>query len=125
MLQQKAALTPSFIASEDDILFEFSDYIYAMGHLEWTGVAGFFCYVGAFGAVQLGKMDGNSVAYSLANIVAAILVGLSLLAEFNLASALIQTSWALLGLTGLALRARKAWPPARRALGVVLDSEVL
>ena len=54
---------------------------------------------------------------------AAALVAISLLAEFNLASALIQGSWIVIGTTGLALRVRKAWPRTRRTLGTTLEAE--
>jgi hypothetical protein len=79
-------------------------YFSNLGALEIAGVIGFFFYIGSFGAVQFGLLNGNSAAYSVLNILAATLVALSLLAEFNLSSALIQTSWIAIGLVGLALR---------------------
>ena len=100
----------------------FFDYLGAIGPLEWTGVAGFICYVSAFGAVQLGRLDGNSMAYTLANIAAASLVAISLFAEFNLASALIQSSWIVAGVVGLALRANRSWPAAREVLDATLEN---
>lgn len=86
---------------------DFSIYISNLGPYETVGVLGFICYIAGFGAVQLGAMDGNSATYSLINIVAASLVAVSLLAEFNLASALIQGSWITIGIIGLTLRAHK------------------
>lgn len=114
---------PLVITSEEDAMSEFSNYANSLGSLEWVGVAGFVCYVIAFGSVQFGKMDGNSMAYSLANVLAASLVAVSLLAEFNLASALIQSSWIMIGITGLYLRARNAWPAAREVFAATLDDE--
>lgn len=73
-----------------------------------TGIAGFFFYIFAFGAVQFDWLNGNSTLYSICNIVAASLVAVSLIADFNLASALIQGSWILIGFTGLILRWRRA-----------------
>lgn len=115
---------PLMITSKEDNVFEFSSYFSSLGPLEWAGIAGFFCYVLAFGSVQLGKMDGNSIAYSLANILAASLVALSLVAEFNLASALIQSSWILIGIVGLCLRAQRAWPATRKVFAATLEAEV-
>ncbi len=69
-----------------------------------TGLAGFFVYMFAFGAVQFDRLNGNSASYSICNIVAAGLVAISLIADFNLASALIQGSWIMIGATGLILR---------------------
>lgn len=89
-------------------MYEISNYVAGLGFYECIGVTGFICYVTAFGSVQLGLMDGNSAPYSLLNILAACLVGISLFADFNLASALIQGSWIIIGLIGLALR---GWRP--------------
>lgn len=100
------------------------NYFSALGSHELIGVMGFLCYICAFGSVQLGLMDGNSLAYSLSNILAASLVAVSLISEFNLASALIQGSWIIMGLIGLGLRVRRAWPTTRRALGTTLEAEV-
>ena len=69
-----------------------------------AGLAGFAAYVAAYGLVQLDKLDGNSSAYSVVNIVAAALVLVSLYRDFNLASALIQVTWISLGLIGMLLR---------------------
>jgi hypothetical protein len=82
-------------------------YISNLGPYETVGILGFICYISVFGAVQLGMIDGNSAAYSIINVVAASLGAVSLLAEFNLASALIQGSWITIGITGLMLRVLK------------------
>ena len=104
---------------------EFLKYISELGPYELIGVAGFFFYISPFCAVQLGWLDGNSTTYSLCNVIAASLVAISLIQEFNLASALIQGSWIVIGLVGLALRTVKTWPNARRVLTATLDTEVL
>lgn len=104
---------------------EFSQYFTDLGLYQFVGVLGFITYFISFGSVQFGLMDGNSTAYSLSNVLAASLVAVSLAAEFNLASALIQGSWIVIGLSGLALRAWKAWPSSRRFLNTTLDAETL
>lgn len=89
---------------------DFITYFSNLGPLEFVGVCGFLFYIGAFGSVQFGLMDGNGKSYCSVNILAAALVAISLIAEFNLASALIQGSWILIGLLGLALRNSKKSP---------------
>lgn len=106
-------------------MLEFIDYLARMGPLQVTGVLGFLTYITAFGSVQFGLLDGNSTTYSLANILAASLVAVSLIAEFNLASALIQGSWIVIGFAGLGLRVLKAWPSTRRVLNATLETEAL
>ena len=84
------------------------DYFSSLNLAQAIGVAGFFVYLLVFGAVQFEFMDGNGSAYTLGNIIAASLVGVSLTVDFNLASALIQGSWILIGLGGLIHRFLKA-----------------
>jgi len=69
-----------------------------------AGLAGVATYVGAYGALQLDLVDGNGVRYSVANVVAASLVLISLTSDFNLASAVIQVVWITIGITGLVIR---------------------
>ncbi|MEM9434470.1 MAG: hypothetical protein AAGA12_11155 [Pseudomonadota bacterium] len=69
-----------------------------------AGVAGFILYFLGFAGLQLGFVDGNKSGYSLCSILAAVLVLISLTEHFNLASAMIQISWILLGTTGLVCR---------------------
>ena len=85
-------------------MFEDTSYIADLGPYQLIGVAGFVVYVLSFAAVQLRQLNGNSIVYSLANILAATLVAISLIADFNLASALIQGSWIIVGFCGLFLR---------------------
>ncbi len=104
-------------------MVDFFEYLSGLGPYELVGILGFLTYLGAFGSVQFGVLVGNSTTYSLANVLAASLVAVSLAAEFNLASALIQGSWIVIGLAGLALRAWKAWPRTRRVLKATLETE--
>lgn len=68
------------------------------------GLAGVAGYVTSYLMLQLGFLDGNGARYSVANVLAAALVLVSLTDEFNLASALIQVIWIVIGVSGLALR---------------------
>lgn len=68
------------------------------------GVVGSIVYVGGFALVQAGRVCGNGHAYVFSKIIAAILVLISLVAEFNLGSFLIQVGFLAIGLWGLARR---------------------
>ncbi len=72
--------------------------------MQFFGLAGFVGYLGGFAGLQAGWIDGNGKSYSLINIISAFLVLLSLMEHFNLASALIQVSWIIIGVAGLAIR---------------------
>ena len=94
---------------------EIFKYFITIGPLQLIGVAGFFVYIAAFGLVQIGRLDGNGAHYSLLNVLAASLVATSLIAEFNLASALIQCSWIFIGLIGLSRHFLRKRPKRARA----------
>jgi hypothetical protein len=100
------------------------DYGQAIGLLQIIGVLGFLLYISAFAAVQWGVMNGNSLAYSLANVMSSVFVSISLIAEFNLSAALIQGSVITIGVTGLALRLRRARSKSRSILNTTLDGEM-
>lgn len=85
---------------------DISAYFTAQSPAQLIGLCGFIFYIGSFGAVQLGRMSGNGIAFSAANVAAAVCVGISLTVDFNLASALIQGSWIVMGLVGIGLRMR-------------------
>ena len=78
------------------------------GMFQALGVCGVLVYIGAFAALQLKMIDGNSLTYTAMNLAAASLVLISLIYDFNLASALIQISWIIIGLVGLLVRLRSS-----------------
>jgi len=69
------------------------------------GLTGVAVYVASYAALQLEMLDGNGALYSVMNVAGAAMVLVSLTADFNLASALIQIIWIIIGITGLAIRA--------------------
>lgn len=69
-----------------------------------AGLAGFGAYVAAYALLQFGVLSGDSLIYTGANTLAAALVLISLIADFNLASALIQITWIVIGVVGVLLR---------------------
>ncbi|MEL6571402.1 MAG: hypothetical protein AAFQ64_07085 [Pseudomonadota bacterium] len=74
-----------------------------------AGLVGFTFYMASFAALQFKVIDGHGLTYSLLNVLAAFLVLISLAAEFNLASALIQVGWIIIGCAGIILRLRKRY----------------
>lgn len=65
-----------------------------------AGLFGVLFYVGSYGALQLGRINGNALLYSGLNATAAIFVLISLYKNFNLASALIQIVWVSVSVAG-------------------------
>lgn len=104
---------------------EIVQYFLTIGFLQQVGILGFLVYIGAFGGVQFGVMDGNGALYSVCNILAASLVAISLIDAFNLASALIQGSWILISLCGLARRALLRAPRGPKPLSNPTFQEVV
>ena len=76
--------------------------------LQGIGVAGFFCYILGFILVQTGVICGNGNLFALSNVLGAVLVLVSLVTAFNLASFLIQITYACIGLFGILRRLRAA-----------------
>lgn len=83
-----------------DQVFEYSQ---SVGLLRAIGVLGVLLYISAVAAVQCGVMNGNSLAYSLANVTSSVFVSVSLIAELNLSAASVQSSVIVIGFTGLAV----------------------
>ena len=79
------------------------------------GIIGFLGYLTGYSLLQFRLIDGNSTLYSVISVSSATLVLISLSENFNLASALIQTSWIVIGSCGIFLRIFRA-DPAGRAL---------
>ncbi len=79
-------------------------FIETLSFIQFCGLAGFVGYIAGFAGLQFGFLDGNGWVYSLINILAASLVLASLMEQFNLASALIQISWIVIGIAGITLR---------------------
>ena len=76
--------------------------------LQLIGVFGFILYVGAFSAIQTGRLCGNGILFSINQVIAASCVLIGLAGAFNLASFMIQVSYISIGLYGIARRWRSA-----------------
>ena len=66
------------------------------------GIGGVVIYLGSYFALQIGLIRGQGYLYPSLNVVAAIFVIFSLTTDFNLAAALIQVSFIIISLVGLA-----------------------
>jgi len=75
-----------------------------------AGLFGFFVYMASFAALQFKLLDGQSLIYTGLNVLAASLVLVSLMVDFNLSSALIQISWITIGCAGFLFRFTQARP---------------
>jgi len=75
---------------------QFSEQIF-----ELIGVAGIVFYILAYTLLQLGIIIGQCYTYTLLNLVAALLVLVSLTQQFNLAVALLQVSWVVISIVGI------------------------
>lgn len=72
--------------------------------LDSIGVCGFVLYVANYTLLTLGWISGDSVHYFVVNFLAAGLVLIGLSANFNLASALIQSFFITMSTLGIAIR---------------------
>ncbi len=68
------------------------------------GILGVAFYLGAYGALMAGVIRGAGYLYAALNLIAAMLVLISLSVDFNLASAIIQISFVAISLFGIIRR---------------------
>lgn len=68
---------------------------------EIVGILGVLVYIGAYLALQLGLVGGQTYIYAALNLTAASAVLFSLSDAFNLSSAMIQLSWIAISLIGI------------------------
>ena len=65
------------------------------------GILGVMFYIGSYGALQIGLLRGTSLAYTMGNLAASTLVLVSLLHDWNQASAIVNGLWISISLVGL------------------------
>lgn len=65
------------------------------------GMLGTISVVGAYFLLQLNKIDATGLSYNLLNLFGAILLLISLLVHFNLASFVIELFWIAASIVGL------------------------
>lgn len=72
--------------------------------MEWhniAGSAGAAIILGSYLLLQLQKVSGSALSYSLANAVGALLVLASLSVDFNLGAFVIEAFWLLISIIGI------------------------
>ena len=72
-----------------------------------AGLSGFGLYVVVYASLGWRLISGDSLSYFAGNTLAALLVLISNMGEFNLASVLIQVFFILIGTSAIFLRFRK------------------
>jgi len=68
---------------------------------DFAGVIGAVMILGAYLFLQFEKLKANSLEYSMANFIGALLIILSLVYRFNLPAFIVELSWAVISGVGL------------------------
>ena len=71
------------------------------GLVDLLGNVGVVLLIIAYLLLQLDKLSSNGLAYSLLNLIGAILIIISLLVNFNLSAFIIEVFWVLISLVGI------------------------
>ena len=66
------------------------------------GMIGVICILLTYAALQLEKLDPKALPYSVLNAIGALLITISLTYDFNLPAFVIEASWFLISLFGIA-----------------------
>lgn len=75
-----------------ELIAQFSDHI---------GIIGVFLTLIAYGALSIGKMDSESLSYSLLNLIGSWLILVSLMFSWNLSSVIIEAAWIMISFIGI------------------------
>ncbi len=68
---------------------------------EIAGFLGVFFYISAYALLQFGVIKGSSYAYTIMNLLASVLVLVSLVQAWNRWSAIVQISWITISIVGM------------------------
>lgn len=69
---------------------------------DFIGNVGVAAIIVSYFLLQIGRLDGRSLAYSAANAIGAGFVLISLAVEFNLSAFVVEFFWVLISLYGVA-----------------------
>ncbi len=69
-----------------------------------AGTVGVVLIIGAYAALQMGKLQSEHRLYSLLNALGASLVLLSLVFDFNLSAFIVEAFWVVISIYGLVKR---------------------
>ena len=82
---------------------------------DWIGLLGSALVVGSYFLLQSGRLSGTGLPYQLINIAGSSCILVSLSGGFNLAVALLQCTWIVISVYGIA-RGWRARSAAKTAL---------
>jgi predicted membrane protein len=68
---------------------------------EITGILGVIVIIIAYILLQLEKMDAKDLGFSILNTIGALLIIISLLYDWNLASFIMEATWMMVSLYGI------------------------
>lgn len=74
-------------------------------NIEWydlVGTAGVVLILIVYYLLQVGRIDAQGLMYSIANLIGAGLIAVSLIYQFNFSALLIEICWMLISLIGIA-----------------------
>ena len=74
---------------------------------DWTGSLGVLIIVAAYLWLQIGRIAGQNVVFSGANLLGSILILVSLYFNFNFSAVLIEIFWIIISLFGLVMGLRR------------------
>jgi hypothetical protein len=69
-------------------------------YVDFIGIFGVFIIIVAYIMMQIDRMNPKGVAFSLLNTIGAILILISLIYDWNLASFVVEVIWFMLSLYG-------------------------
>ena len=74
---------------------------------DWVGSLGVLIIVAAYLWLQIGRIAGQNVVFSGANLLGSILILVSLYFNFNFSAVLIEIFWIIISLFGLVMGLRR------------------
>ena len=74
---------------------------------DWVGSLGVLIIVAAYLWLQIGKISGQNVVFSGANLLGSMLILVSLYFNFNFSAVLIEIFWIVISLFGLVMGLRR------------------
>ena len=80
-----------------------------MSLLQIGGLVGVVLFLAAYAGAQTGHLSPQKLPALLMNLVGAVLVLLSMLEAFNLASFVLEAAWGVIAVYGLVQLALKRW----------------
>jgi len=85
-----------------------------------AGLVGVVLYLSSYALLQAGLLRGNGYAYAVFNLCASCLILISLTVAFNMSSAIIQVSWIVISIMGIArlaiMNGRVRFSPDERSM---------